>query len=177
MTQPVKMILAVDLNNSIGVQGINELPWYLPEDLKHFKKLTNTHSIIMGFNTYSSLPRMLPNRIHLVVSREKMSELPPETDVFYHCRSIETAIQKARDLGTEVFIIGGGMVYNYCLENDLIDEIYLTRVNYELLGPNLSFVDLSRLKSDFKINSNEASLNGECSFLHYVKTQPERESL
>lgn len=168
--QPVKMILAADLENSIGNNGINELPWYLPEDLKHFKKLTNSHCIIMGYNTYASLPRMLPNRIHLVVSRDNLSELPPNSDVFYHCNSIEAAIQKAQDLGTEIFVIGGGMVYNYCLEHDLIDEIYLTRVNYTLLGPDLSIVDLSKLKTDFKIDSNRASSNGECFFLHYIRT-------
>lgn len=169
MTRPVKMILAADLENSIGNNGINELPWYLPEDLKHFKKLTNTHSIIMGYNTYASLPRMLPNRIHLVVSRDNLSELPPNSDVFYHCNSIEAAIQKAQDLGTEIFVIGGGMVYNYCLEHDLIDVIYLTRVNYTLLGPNLCKINFPLIKSRFKVIENRSSGNGECFFLHYTR--------
>lgn len=171
MNQPIKMILAVDLNNVIGFAGINELQWYLPEDLKNFKILTNHNSVIMGFSTYSSLRRMLPNRTHFVISRENFDSLPPQSVDFYPCRSIEEALQKAQKLGTEIFIIGGAQVYNYCLERGLIDEIYLTRVYMELRGQNLSVVDLSRLTTDFMQTRFNPGENGSCSFLHYTRVQ------
>jgi len=169
MTQPIKLILAADLNGAIGCLGINNLPWYLPEDLKRFKKLTFGQSLIMGLNTYSSLPKLLPNRTHFVISRNRYDDFEPESDVFQPCRRFEEALKKAQALDKEIFVTGGAEVYNYCFERRMADEVYLTRVYTELTGDNLALVDLHRLKTEFTIKSTEASSNGDCSFLHYTQ--------
>jgi dihydrofolate reductase len=171
MTQPIKLILAVDVNGVIGYQGINQLPWYFPEDLKRFKKLTYGQSLIMGLNTYSSLPKLLPGRTHFVISRNRFDDLGQESDVFQPCRRFEEAVKKAQILDKEIFVIGGAEVYNYCFERRMVDEVYLTRVYLELFGDNLATVDLSRLKTEFTIHRTESSGNGGCSFLHYVRVR------
>lgn len=151
----IKMILATDDNCAIGFTGSNELPWHILEDLRHFKNLTNGHSLIMGYNTYTSLPGMLPNRTHFVVSRSHFEDLPQETDVFVPCRRIEEAVKKAEKLGKQIFVIGGAEVYNYVLERGMVDEIYLTQVPVILEGTDLAVVDLDRYLKDFTLWSVE----------------------
>jgi dihydrofolate reductase len=117
----ISIIVAIAENRAIGKD--NRLLWRLSADLKRFKKLTTGHTLIMGRNTFLSLPNgPLPNRRHIVIS-----DLPGEQ--FEGCEmasSIETAIALA---GTteECFVIGGGMVYAQFLP--LAGKLYLTQVH------------------------------------------------
>jgi dihydrofolate reductase len=117
----ISIIVAIAANRAIGKD--NRLLWHLPDDLKRFKKLTTGHTLVMGRNTFLSLPNgALPNRRHIVIS-----DIPGES--FPGCEmagSVEQAIELA---GTEdeCFVIGGGMVYAQFLP--LAGKLYLTEVH------------------------------------------------
>jgi len=121
MMYKISIIVAIAENNAIGKN--NELLWHIPEDLKRFKKLTTGHTVVMGKNTYLSLPiKPLPNRRNIVISDNK-------SDNFEGCEmafSIKEAINKF-DQDKENFIIGGGMVYRSFLP--LADKLYITKVH------------------------------------------------
>lgn len=163
----LKMILAADLNDAIGYKGISTLPWYIPEDLKNFKNLTKGQSLVMGYNTFKSLPVLLPNRTHFVVSRYRSDKIEQIDDVLVSCGRIEEAVKKATETGKEVFVIGGAQVYEYCLERGMIDEIYLTRVLTKLKGNNLATVALSRYLSEFELVACSSSGDKVCNFYYY----------
>jgi len=118
----ISIIVAIAENRAIGKD--NKLLWHISEDLKRFKKLTTGHTLIMGRNTFLSLPNgVLPNRRHIVIS-DKADE------TFDGCEmagSIEEAISLAGST-EECFVIGGGLVYAQFLP--LAGKLYLTRVHH-----------------------------------------------
>jgi len=141
----ISIILAVSENDVIG--GNNKLLWYLPADLKHFKRITQKHTIIMGRKTYESIGRPLPSRTNIVITRK--TNYSPEGVLVVN--SIETAINKAEEQnGNEVFIIGGGEIYNQSI--DIADKIYLTRVHQQFKG-DVTFPKLD--PSEWQIKSKE----------------------
>ena len=111
-------------NREIGAD--NQLLWHLPKDLKHFKELTSGHPIIMGRKTYESIGKPLPNRTNIVVSRKK--------DWFQEgiliVGSLKEALKFAKKMDEEIFIIGGGNIYEQTLE--ITDKLEVTQVNAEL---------------------------------------------
>ncbi len=117
----ISIIVAVAKNNAIGKD--NKLLWHLSEDLKRFKLLTTGHTIIMGKNTYYSLPRRpLPNRTHIV-----LTDVPGEQiDDCIMAYSIEDAISKM-DPVEENFIIGGASIYRQFLPH--ANKLYITWVH------------------------------------------------
>lgn len=125
----ISTIVAVAKNNVIGRTSHNDIPWYLPADLKYFKKITLNHHIIMGRNCYESIGRALPKRTNIVVTRNPFF-------VASNClvaHSIEEALGMAYDNGeNEVFIIGGGQIYKE--SRDLWDKVYLTEVDLKVDG-------------------------------------------
>jgi dihydrofolate reductase len=116
----VIIIAAAAENNALGKD--NQLLWHLPDDFKRFKQLTTGHYIIMGRKTFESFPKPLPNRTHVVISRQK--NYRPEGCIVVE--SIEDALA-AVPVEEDVFIIGGGEIYRQSLE--LTDKIELTRVH------------------------------------------------
>tara|TARA_Y100000389_G_C17464848_1_gene524624 strand:+ start:1466 stop:1930 length:465 start_codon:yes stop_codon:yes gene_type:complete len=116
----VSLIAAVSKNGVIGVD--NKLPWYIPQDLKRFKELTTNNVVVMGRKTYESIGKPLPNRLNIVVSRNKDLEI----DGCLVVNNIPKAIKKAGH-DKEIFIIGGGEIYKESLI--FADKIYLTKIN------------------------------------------------
>ena len=123
----VSAIVAIAKNNVIGIN--NGIPWYLPADLKYFKKTTLDHHIIMGRKSYESIGRPLPRRTNVIVTR----------DPFYlasNClvvHSVEEGLQLALDNNEdEAFIIGGGEIYHLAMP--YVDRLYLTEVDLEVDG-------------------------------------------
>lgn len=110
--------------NEIGFE--NQLLWHLPKDLKHFKDITSGHPIIMGRKTYESIGKPLPNRTNIVVSRKK--------DWFEEgiliVGSIKEALKFAKKIDEEVFVIGGGNIYEQTM--DLVDKLEVTLVKADL---------------------------------------------
>ena len=114
------IIAAIGKNRELGKN--NDLIWSLPGDLKFFRNVTSGHTIIMGRNTFDSLPRMLPNRKHIVLTSR--SGLPSEVEVYKELKSI---LEKYKDSSEEIFIIGGSSIYELFLE--YCDKLYLTEID------------------------------------------------
>lgn len=114
------MIAAAAENNALGKN--NDLLWHLPDDFKRFKQLTTGHHIIMGRKTFESFPKPLPNRTHIIVTKQK--DYKPEGCLI--ANSIEEAIQMV-PADEDAFVIGGGEIYNLAMP--YADKIELTRVN------------------------------------------------
>ena len=121
----VSIIVAVSKNNVIGKD--NQLIWHLPADLKHFKKLTTGHHIIMGRKTFESIGKALPNRVSVIITRQK--NYKQENCIITH--SLKEAINKAKE-DTEIFIIGGASIYEEAIK--LSDKIYLTSIDDNFEG-------------------------------------------
>ncbi len=123
----LSLIVAASENGVIGKD--NDLPWHLPADLKHFKKITSGHCIIMGRNTYESIGRPLPKRTNIVISSNRSLEI----EGCYVVHDVNEAIELTEQHETEeAFIIGGATLYKSCL--DQAEKIYLTRVHTEIQG-------------------------------------------
>lgn len=116
-------VVAMGRNNEIGFQ--NQLLWHLPKDLKHFKELTTDHPIIMGRKTYESIGKPLPNRTNIVISKKK--------DWFQEgiliVGTIKEALKFAKKIDENIFIIGGGSIYEQTL--DVTDVLEVTLVEIE----------------------------------------------
>ncbi|MDQ6528144.1 dihydrofolate reductase [Flavobacterium sp. LHD-85] len=115
------MIAAAAENNALGKN--NELVWHLPNDFKRFKSLTTGHHIIMGRKTFESFPKPLPDRVHIVISRQE--NYKPEGCIVVD--SIEKAIALCPE-NDDSYIIGGGEIYNLALP--FTDIIELTKVHH-----------------------------------------------
>ena len=118
---PVVLVLAVAENGVIG-RG-NALPWDLPDDLQHFKRATMGCPVLMGRKTFESFPKLLPNRTHVVITRNKDYTVPKGVIVV---SSMEDAIAITKE-DSQPFIIGGGEIYT--LGIPYADRIELTRVH------------------------------------------------
>lgn len=118
------IVVAMGEKNEIGFE--NQLLWHLPKDLKHFKEITSGHPVIMGRKTYESIGKPLPNRTNIVVSRK--------TDWFEEgiliVGSIKEAVKFAKKIDEEVFIIGGGKIYEQTM--DIVDKLEVTLVKADL---------------------------------------------
>lgn len=118
----ITVIAAAAENNALGKN--NNLLWHLPDDFKRFKKITTGKSIIMGRKTFESFPKPLPNRKHIIISRDK-NYTTLHKDCFV-VDSIDAAMALTEREYT-IFIIGGGEIYALALE--MATKIELTRVH------------------------------------------------
>ena len=115
----INIIAAIGKNNELGLN--NDLIWHLPNDLKYFKETTINQTIVMGYNTFVSLGRVLPNRKHIVLSFEKV-RLPDEVIQFNNLDDLNNYIKDK-----DVFIIGGASMYKQFI--DKADKLYLTEID------------------------------------------------
>lgn len=114
-------IAAASENNGLGKD--NKLVWHLPDDFKRFKQITSGHTIILGRKTFESFPKPLPNRTHIIITRQK--NYPVQENCFI-ANSIENALEMAPK-NENIYIIGGAEIYKQSLH--LTDKIELTRVH------------------------------------------------
>lgn len=115
------LIVAAGENNAIGKD--NQLVWYLGDDLKRFKSLTSGHCIIMGRKTFETFPQPLPNRTHIVITRQKDYQVPDGVVVV---NDLHEAIDAARE-DAQAYVIGGGEIYKQAMP--FASKIELTRVH------------------------------------------------
>lgn len=121
----ISLIAALATNRAIGIQG--KIPWHLSADLKYFQKLTNHKAIIMGRKTYESLPGILPNRFHIVLTRN--ATFLQEKENVQVCHTFQEALFHAEKVSPdESFIIGGSQIYEFALKQKLPTHLYLTKV-------------------------------------------------
>jgi len=116
----ITLIAAVAENNALGKD--NQLLWHLPDDFKRFKALTSGHYIIMGRKTFESFPKLLPNRTHVIITRQK--DYQPEGCIVVN--SLEKAIAVCPK-DEDVFVIGGGEIYKQSI--NIADKVDVTRVH------------------------------------------------
>jgi dihydrofolate reductase len=139
------MIAAASENNALGKN--NKMIWNLPNDFKRFKNLTSGHHIIMGRKTFKSLDKPLPNRTHIVITRQK--NYAPEGCIVVN--SMEEAI-KICPKNENSYIIGGGEIYN--LGMSFSDKIELTLVHHsfeaDAFFPTINLEDWEITNSEFQ---------------------------
>ena len=156
----IHLIWAQDKNGGIGKDG--KLPWHISEDLKNFKKLTSDSTILMGRNTWESLPvRPLPERRNIVLSSKKIPDVECYT-------SVEECIEKLDDDGTEkLFVIGGSTVYRNFIHR--ADELHITDVDERTQGIDTYFpVTMLKIKNEFE-KINETKLSNKAIYTQWVK--------
>ncbi len=121
----MSIIVAMDKNRVIGKN--NRIPWHISEEVKNFKKLTTGNTVIMGRKTFESIGKPLPKRNNIVISSSMQ-----QTQGIDVCKTIEEGIMKAKSYGKDIFIIGGGTVYEQTLS--LADKMYISYVKGEYDG-------------------------------------------
>lgn len=124
----ITLIAGIAKNNCIGKNGT--LPWHIPEDLKHFKKLTTGKIVLMGRKTWESLPekfRPLPNRKNIVITRQQAYTVPDSVEVY---NNIPDAF--AAHKNSDMMIIGGGEIYKKTI--DLAHYLEITHVHQTVEG-------------------------------------------
>ena len=154
----ISAIVAVAKNNVIGKD--NDIPWYLPADLKYFKKTTLNHHIIMGRNCYESIGKPLPKRTNVVLTRNPFFIVSN----CYVTHSVDEALEVAKNNEEEeAFIIGGAQIYEQSM--NLWDKLYLTEVDLEVEGdvffPEINF-------EEWELISEEAHQADEKNEYDYV---------
>jgi dihydrofolate reductase len=161
-SKEIILIAAAAENNVLGRD--NKLIWHISEDLKRFKRLTEGHSIIMGRKTFESMPKALPKRKNIVLTRNE--EYKAENALIAH--TVEEALALAEDDPTP-FVIGGGEIYSLFLSK--ADTIELTRVHKSFEGDAF----FPEIKSDewelifSKENQSNDNKNLRYSYLTYKK--------
>lgn len=157
------MIVAAGENNEIGKD--NDLIWHLRDDLKRFKALTSGHHIIMGRKTFESFPKPLPNRTHVVITRQKNYQVPVGVLVV---NSIEDAIDAANS-DTQPFIIGGGEIYKQAMP--FASKIEFTRVHStfdaDTFFPEINMKEWKEV--DSKIHDIDEHHNHAFTFITYER--------
>lgn len=158
----ISIIVAIAQNNAIGKD--NKLLWHISEDLKRFKRITKGSKVIMGKNTYLSLPvRPLPKRENIVITDVKEEKFEGCTTVY----SIDEALELCNET-EECFIIGGASIYKQFLS--YANKFYLTRVNKDFEADTFLKIDFSDWKLIEEENIEDDKQNDfTYSFLTYVK--------
>jgi len=167
--QKLGLIVAVARGGVIGVSegGHLGLPWHLPEDLKHFKRITKGHAIVMGRTTHEAIGRPLPKRLNVVLSRSGVR--------FEGCvtaASLDEGIEKARawaaedpERGQIPFVIGGASVYAEALPK--ITDVYLTEIDRDVDGDAYFHLD----EAPFEERSRHEGETDGLVFRHLVRRQ------
>jgi len=146
----VSQIVAIAKNRVMGID--NKLPWHLPEDMKFFREKTKGHIMIMGRKTFESLGKPLPQRLHIVITRQ--SDFKYDHPLVKIVSSLELALKTAtdslKDWPKEVFILGGSGVFKESFP--FTNKIYLTLIDKEFQGdtfyPEIPETEFKRVTYD-----------------------------
>ena len=151
------IIVAIANKNIIG--GDNKLLWHISEDLKRFKSITTGHTIVMGRKTFESFPKPLPNRHHVVLTRDKNYKV--DSDQVTVINDIETVMKTYENSGSEIFIIGGGEIYNLFLP--YCNKLYLTKIKEDFEGdtyfPEINYNEWTITESSEKYIDSKNNLS------------------
>lgn len=146
----ISFIVAMDKNRTIGKD--NQLPWYLPADLKFFKKVTMGHPIVMGRKTYESIGKALPGRENIIVTRNV--DYQSEDSTVIH--SVEELMQYVKGKNEEVFVIGGAQLFKDTFP--VADRLYITEIKHEFEGDTF-FPEFN--ESEWILASSEKGIKDE----------------
>ena len=124
----ISISVAVAKNNVIGKD--NKLLWHISEDLKRFKQITSNKKMIMGRKTFESLPGILPNREHIIVTRDENFNVDSDKVTIVH--DLNSLLEKYSKCEDEIFVIGGAEIYKQLLP--YTQKIYLTKIDETFEG-------------------------------------------
>jgi dihydrofolate reductase len=151
--------VAVAKNNVIGIN--NTLPWHISEDLKRFKRITSDKKMIMGRKAFESLPGILPNRKHIIITRNK--DFKVDSDMVAIEYDLNSLVEKYSKCDEEIFVIGGAEIYEQFLP--YIDKIYLTQIEETFEGDTY-FPEINY--DEFKPEYTSEKFTDEKNGLHYT---------
>lgn len=153
----ISISVAVAKNNIIGKD--NKLIWHISEDLKRFKQITSGKTMIMGRKTFESLPGILPNREHIVVTRDKNFKVDSDKVKIVH--NLDSLIKEYAHSEDEIFVIGGADIYKQVLP--YTHKIYLTKIDKDFDGDTyFPEIDPNKFKVEYsseKITDDKSKLN------------------
>lgn len=154
------IIVAICENNGIGYN--NSLPWNIKEDLKIFSKLTkgnNNNAIIMGRNTFESLPNnFLPKRDNLILSSSIIIDEKREDNIIKTFDNINSIIEFCNSKNyQEVWIIGGQLIYESFLRKNIVNKLFITKINKKYLCDKFFYYN----EKEWKLAANEKLKNIE----------------
>jgi dihydrofolate reductase len=138
----INFIVAADLSNGIGYQ--NELLVKLPADMKRFRRLTTNNIVVMGRKTYDSIGKPLPNRINVILTRDKDYKAPTGTFVYNDIEQVIHDYKHQNNNESELFIIGGSEIFKQSWQ--YADRIYLTEIDYRFPKKDSYFIPISFLE-------------------------------
>ncbi len=155
------VIAAIGKNNELG--NNNDLIWHIKEDLRFFRENTTGHHVVMGKNTFLSLPKMLPNRTHMVLNDDDY-EFPKGVIVL---RSLDEFFEKAREIDDDIYVIGGAFVYSQFAP--LADELILTEIDDECPSADVYFPTINHDLYDKTIIEEHLDEKPAYKFVSYKK--------
>ena len=158
----ISLITAIGKNGEIGKN--NELIWHIKEDMQYFKQMTLNHPVIMGFNTYKSIGRALPNRKNIVITKNNQNKINDKNIFVYD--DINNLIKVLKD-DEEYFIIGGSSIYQAFY--DVADKLYLTEINAEDKTADSYFPKISIEDWHKKLIKHSRENNIEYDFVVYER--------
>ena len=166
----VSIIVAVGnyiVNKGYPIGRNGGIPWRNSLDLKWFKETTTGHPVIMGRKTFESIGKPLPNRTNIVIT--KNNDLWPDNADIKVCNTVEKAIDFAKTIDNEIFIIGGESIYRYALESNLVDKILVDFLAEEVANATSFFPDVFS-SNDWFENSRPLEIEPRKAYaMEYVK--------
>jgi len=140
----ISISVAVAKNNVIGKD--NKLLWHISEDFKRFKMITSNKKMIMGRKTFESLPGILPNREHIVVTRDENFKVDSDKVKIVH--DLNSLLEKYSKCEDEIFVIGGAEIYKQLLP--YTQKIYLTKIDATFEGDTyFPEINYDEFKTDY----------------------------
>ncbi len=155
----ISIIACVGKNLELGKNG--ELCFHIPEDMRFFKETTSGHKVVMGRKTWESLPFKLPNRENVVVSRGEVDG----ADLAVH--DLEQYLKENEDTEEEIFVIGGGQVYEKALE--FAKNLYLTEVDANVEGADTYFPEFDKNLYEKEVIGKGQKDDLVYTFVKYIK--------
>lgn len=154
-------VAAISRNRIIGYK--NSIPWHEPEDFKWFKELTTGGTLIMGRQTFVSLPKILPNRKHIVITRNPFLDInDPHNQVTFVTSKVHSYMSQIKN-DDKTFLIGGEQIFQQFLS--YCKELYLTVLNYEVVGDKLFPAFEYFFQKDYTVVKQSANFEVR----HYVR--------
>ena len=162
----ISISVAVAKNNVIGKD--NKLLWHISEDLKRFKRITSNKKMIMGRKTFESLPGILPNREHIVITRDENFNVDSDKVTIVH--DLNSLLEKYSKCEDEIFVIGGAEIYKQLLP--YTQKIYLTKIDQEFEGDTcFPEINYDEFKTEYVSEQFTDEKNGlKYTFIDLIRT-------
>lgn len=162
----ISIIAAIGKNNELGKEG--KLIWNIPKDLKYFKERTKNSIIVMGKNTFNSLPRVLPGRRHIILSTTNDFNKEINDDVVVIDNKVELIeLCRKMSIDNEVYIIGGSTLYKMFI--DIVDKLYITHIEESDVKADVYFPEIKEENWEKIVLANDEDNNIKFSFVEYTK--------